>query len=1017
MKKAYVFLLTALITLLVGSLSATLLLEENFTGEVGTLLTANGWTSHSSHGTTPMSIASPGLVYNGYASSGIGNATSASGNGEDVNKTYATVNSGSIYYSFLVNTAINTTTAGYSMHLQQGTSNFYGRFWLNLVSGNVKFGLSKTTDNAVYDAGNYSLNTTYLIVIKYVFNSGSTTDDAVYMWINPQLGGTEPAPNISITNATTTDATTINAIGIRQWNAGTLARFDGIRVGTTWEDICPPAYTGEIIITQSLTPFTGTVNVPTASQTYQVTGSNLSSYIDINVTGPFQIADPASMVWDTTLQMSPEYDGDILVRMLATQTGTQTGTIIHSVEGGEAADQYVSLSGTATLSVSVNANPDSLYFATPLGTTSATQSYTLSGSNLTQNIVVTAPTYFQVSTSATGPWSSSLTVAPTFNGPIYVHFIPTVDGSFDLNITNVSGDASKNVNVDGYVTHPMQIQVGQTLTRDFNSLGTAAVATLPDDWKADKQTTVRTVGTWSAAGTVTDRRGGNALASNASNGIYNFGAGPEDTATDRCVGFLSSSSATKSGNLYTAVTNIGSATISSFDVSYKAEKYRKGTNAAGFSISMYYSTDGTNWTGCPAPLTASWAADAATEGYTPAPGDSLIKSGTVPVSLAPNATIYLCWNYSVTSGTTTSYAQALGIDDVSITANATPLTATPTMNPNPGLYLNPQYVTLSCTTPAATIYYTTDGSNPTTSSSIYTMPIYITATTTIKAIAIATGYAESAVASGTYYIPVNCANIAALRAQPQGTTNYYKLIGEAFVTFKSTYRNQKYIQDNTGAILIDDYSGIITQTYNIGDGMTGLVGTLTLFHNMLEFIPALDPGAPSSAGHTIIPLERTLATLTADDQAKLVKISNVTVDSTGVFTAAVSYPITDPTGTGVLYTQYSDLDYIGTPIPTTPMTYVGIINQYNLISELVPRSLADITSGLQSPAASVANNNGIVTITWNAVSGSTSYKVYGSDDPYATFPDNWTLLYTGSNLSYPYSGGAAYHFFKVTANN
>jgi len=84
--------------------------------------------------------------------------------------------------------------------------------------------------------------------------------------------------------------------------------------------------------------------------------------------------------------------------------------------------------------------------------------------------------------------------------------------------------------------------------------------------------------------------------------------------------------------------------------------------------------------------------------------------------------------------------------------SGTPTAATPTFNPATGVYTSSQSVTLSDTTPNATIYYTTDNSTPTTSSNVYSTPISVTATTTIKAFAVATGYNNSSVASATYTI-------------------------------------------------------------------------------------------------------------------------------------------------------------------------------------------------------------------------------------------------------------------------
>jgi len=61
-----------------------------------------------------------------------------------------------------------------------------------------------------------------------------------------------------------------------------------------------------------------------------------------------------------------------------------------------------------------------------------------------------------------------------------------------------------------------------------------------------------------------------------------------------------------------------------------------------------------------------------------------------------------------------------------------------------------QSITLTDGTSGATIYYTADGSTPTTSSAVYANPITIMATATIKAIAAASGFSSSAVASGSY---------------------------------------------------------------------------------------------------------------------------------------------------------------------------------------------------------------------------------------------------------------------------
>ncbi len=76
--------------------------------------------------------------------------------------------------------------------------------------------------------------------------------------------------------------------------------------------------------------------------------------------------------------------------------------------------------------------------------------------------------------------------------------------------------------------------------------------------------------------------------------------------------------------------------------------------------------------------------------------------------------------------------------------------ATPTISPNGGNFSNSVSVSLSTSTSGATIYYTTDGSTPSTSSSAYSSAFTLNNSATVRALGVLSGYSNSDVASATF---------------------------------------------------------------------------------------------------------------------------------------------------------------------------------------------------------------------------------------------------------------------------
>jgi len=76
--------------------------------------------------------------------------------------------------------------------------------------------------------------------------------------------------------------------------------------------------------------------------------------------------------------------------------------------------------------------------------------------------------------------------------------------------------------------------------------------------------------------------------------------------------------------------------------------------------------------------------------------------------------------------------------------------ATPSISPNGLVYTNSVLVSLSDATPGATIYYTLDGTVPTTNSFLYTAPFAVSTTVNLQAIAMKPGAANSGIASASF---------------------------------------------------------------------------------------------------------------------------------------------------------------------------------------------------------------------------------------------------------------------------
>lgn len=231
--------------------------SDSFTGTGA--LSANGWVHHS--GTindqlvilTTPSDNGNSLSYAGLTASAGNRTSTVAGNSEDMNKALTAPITGTAYYSVLVKVSDNVglfdnTVAGDYFLAAGGAvgatvTALPGRVYVRLGSadGTVNFGVlnnSGGTATPTYSATDYSIGTTYFLVLKYDIATNTAN-----LFVNPTPGAAEPAA--TATNATGTSAAPASILSMVIRQGGTAAtgtgnvQIDEIRVADNWAAVTP----------------------------------------------------------------------------------------------------------------------------------------------------------------------------------------------------------------------------------------------------------------------------------------------------------------------------------------------------------------------------------------------------------------------------------------------------------------------------------------------------------------------------------------------------------------------------------------------------------------------------------------------------------------------------------------------------------------------------------------------------------------------------------------------------------
>jgi hypothetical protein len=301
--------------------------------------------------------------------------------------------------------------------------------------------------------------------------------------------------------------------------------------------------------------------------------------------------------------------------------------------------------------------------------------------------------------------------------------------------------------------------------------------------------------------------------------------------------------------------------------------------------------------------------------------------------------------------------------------------ATPTFSPAPGTYTSVQTVTISGSTPGSTIYYTTDGTTPTTSSTKYTGAITVSSTETINAIAVVSGLSNSAVGTGVYTLNLPLAQTPVISV-PTGTYTSIQTvkITDSTLGAKIYYTTDGSTPTASSTVYKSPLSVSTSQTLNAVAIATGYapstVATATYTINLTVVAPTITP-----AGGTFT----TIQTATMADTTPNSSIYYTTDGSTPTTSSTLYSGPVQVLGSETIKAIGATAGYANSPVTSATFTL-------NLPAAATPTiSLGSGTyTYAQTVTLSDTTTGATIYYTLDGTTPTTSSKVYSAPIPMAT---------------------------------
>ena len=234
----------------------------------------------------------------------------------------------------------------------------------------------------------------------------------------------------------------LNAIAVGEYSGDISNTSEGaeeelVSVSGTTIDLIP-----EITLTGTLEKFVQNISTPSSSQNYRVSGVNLKDSLTVTAPAGYEVS-ADDVAWGTSFRIGATdrtiTNAFVYVRQFASAIGSISDSISHT--STDATEVKMAVTGEVISDPGITIEGDFTDFSQSLGTPSAAQSYTISGSSLTSNIDISLPDDFEISIDE-NIWLKSLTLVP-LDGIVetmilFVRLNATAKGTYSGNIVHSS---------------------------------------------------------------------------------------------------------------------------------------------------------------------------------------------------------------------------------------------------------------------------------------------------------------------------------------------------------------------------------------------------------------------------------------------------------------------------------------------------------------------------------------------------------------------------------------------------